>query len=244
MSGVEILRVDSGYRNFILFIITLLFLAIQLKDKKHRIVYLSFLYFYGGFLLLSLINKGPILYFYFYPLFPLVFLIFSSFITSRYKKVFAALFILVYIMNVQSIIAGIKESDGIIGRDTESWKFLNTMASQVYNGPEKEFGYFVYAPDAFAYAPKYAMYYVGKEASKKAYSFEKKTITYVTVEPPPKNNPYMQSAWWVKNKVRISQEPSSTKSYPNGYKIEKYVLSKDDIAVPIADGTDLGLHFR
>jgi len=50
----------------------------------------------------------------------------------------------------------------------------------------KEFGYFVYAPDAFAYQPRYAMIYNFKVAKAHAFEYTKKATTYVIAAPPPK----------------------------------------------------------
>jgi hypothetical protein len=243
-SGVEILRVDPGYRNLILFFILLAFIVLQMKHKKHTLIYSSFLYFYFGFFLLSFINKGTILYFYLYPIFPLVFMMFASLITSKYKRIFAVIFFVVYLMNINSIILDVQQSKKIIGKNIESWKFLHTTAAEMFKGKEKEVGYFVYAPDSFAYAPKYAAYYAGKESGKQRYNFTKKAVTYVLAEPPPPNNPYMQSSWWIENEIHIKKKPISVKKFENGYAIYKYTLTDDEILVPISDGADLGIHFR
>jgi len=62
------------------------------------------LYFFVGFFALSLLNRYNLLYFYVYPIFLLVFLIFSSFINSKYKYIFAIIFAFVYIANLTGAI--------------------------------------------------------------------------------------------------------------------------------------------
>lgn len=101
ISQVEFVRPDPNFRNFIVTLIFLFFLAIQLKNNKYRKIYFSFLYFFVGFFILTLINKGPVLYFYLIPQFPLVFIIFSSFVTSQFKKIFIVIFATVYLLNLQ-----------------------------------------------------------------------------------------------------------------------------------------------
>lgn len=245
MTGVELLRVDPGYRNAFLFVIVLFFIGLQLKDKKYRLIYLSFLYFYVGFFVLSLINRGPILYFYFYPFFPFVFLIFCSFVTSRFKKVFLVFFFLLYILNTMSAINETQLSKAIIGKDIDSWQFLYKVAQKVYTSNDKSFGYFVYSPDVIAYGEKYAMSYAGKQyKSIDAHYFKKKPVTYLVVAPPPPDNPFMKDDWWRINLVKINDKPQSEVHFPNGYKIQRFLLTDEQTKIPFDPGIDPGLSFR
>ena len=159
ITNVEILRSDPFYRNAVMGIIFIFFLIMQFRNHKYRMAYFLFLYFYVGFFALTLINKGPILYFYFFPLFPLVFLIFSSFITSKYKLLFLAIFLAVCSLNIFNIFRDIQYySRDELGKSETSWKFLSTMSNKLYLGKERSFGYFVYTPDIIASGPKYALY--------------------------------------------------------------------------------------
>ena len=92
LSQVEFVRPDPNFQNLIIGLIFVLFMLLQIKDNQYRKIYFSFLYFYVGFYALTLINKGPILYFYMYPFFPLVFLSFHSFINSRIRYLFLVVF--------------------------------------------------------------------------------------------------------------------------------------------------------
>lgn len=243
-SGPEIVRQYPGHRNLVAFIVLIFFIFVQIKNNKYRTIYISFLYFYIGFFLLSLANKGIILHFYFFPLFSLVFLIFSSFITSKYKKIFILIFFVIFALNLQAALNDIKTSVNIIGRDQDSWKFLYNLSLKVYQGSEKEFGYFVYAPDVFAYEPKYAMLFVGKLYKKPAYSFQKKPVTYLIIAPPPPDNPYMRDEWWRINQIKITTNPQSVIKFENGYKIEKYLLNEKEMQIPFDPNINPGLHFR
>lgn len=243
--NVEILRFDPLYRNTITGVIFIFFLILQIKDNKYRSIYFLFLYFYVGFFVMSLINKGPILYFYFFPFFPFVFLIFSSFITSRYKNIFLIIFFIIYLLNLYSVYDDITSSKRSIGVSETSWKFLNTMANNVYSGNEKSFGYFVYTPDVIGYGPKYALKYeqtVHKD--KEAFYFQKKPITYIIVAPPAENNPYLSYEWWKTQRVMIDKKPVSSTTFKNGYRIEKYELTDDEVKIPFDPGIDPGLSFR
>ncbi len=243
-SGTEILRLNGGYRNLVAFFLLLFFIFVQIRDKKYKTIYVGFLYFYVGFFVLSLINTGPVLYFYLFPLFPFVFLIFSSFVTSRYKKVFIIIFFTMYVINLQTALTDTQNAKNFIGKDIYSWKFLYRVTSLVYEGKEKEFGYFVYAPNVTAFEEKYAMQYGQKMHQKNVYYFTKKPITYLIIAPPPSNNPYMLDAWWRINQIKIAKEPDVIVPFENGYKIEKYVLNDDEIKIPFDPAIDPGLHFR
>ncbi|MBI4062448.1 hypothetical protein HY410_00845, partial [Candidatus Gottesmanbacteria bacterium] len=87
-SGMEFLRFGPANGQTYTIIIFFLFLVLQIKHNIHRGVYLVFLYFFLGFFILSLANRFPLLPFYIFPLYPFVFLIFSSFVTSRHNRIF------------------------------------------------------------------------------------------------------------------------------------------------------------
>ncbi|MBI2405003.1 hypothetical protein HYV22_02385 [Candidatus Gottesmanbacteria bacterium] len=243
-SSTEILRRDPGGRNLILFLGMLAGIALQLRDHNHVVLYRSFLYFYIGFFLLSFINKGPILYFHLYPLFLLVFLVFCSLLTCRYKKAYTILFVVIYAMNLVSSVGDAQDSFGHTGTHKYSWKFLSGVAKQVFSGPEKEFGYFVYSPDILGYEMKYTMHYFTRHSNKNIYAFKKMPVTYLVAAPHPPADPYMLDSWWRIHQVRITQNPERVIEFANGYKMEKYVLTKDEQQVYFDPAIDPGLHFR
>lgn len=217
-----------------------IFIFLQIKHKIHKAKYLLFLYFYFGFFALSFINVGPILYFHLYPQFSLAFLIFASLITSKYQKVFIIIFTLVFILNFSTAISNVKNSERDIGKNAESWKFLFNFSKKIFEQPGDSFGYFVFSPDAFGYQPKYAMFYTASLYPKKAFSLEKKPITYILAAP----HPFMKDEWWVKNQVNIKVEPEWTIKNENGYIIRKYLLDKEQINIPFDPAIDPGIHFR
>lgn len=244
-TGIEFLRPDPGYINLIIFLISSIFLFFQVKEKKYKDIYYTFLYFYFGYLILSNLNFGGLLYFYLFPLFPLVFLIFSSFVTSKYSKIFIALFLVIFLLNMKSATNDIvNANENFIGQDETSWLFLKNAASKIFEGKESEFGYYVYHPDVVAYRAKYAMNYVQNVSPKTAYYFQKKPITYLFVAPPPKDRPYMRDEWWKINLLHINKNPDQLITFKNGYKIEKYILMDQEIKIPVEKGIDPGIHFR
>ncbi len=244
MTGVEFFRVEPTRGNFIVFLILFAGIAYQIKNNKYKNIYLSFLYFYFGYALISLLNSGVILYFYFFPLFPLVFLIFSSLIASKFSKAFILLFAVIFALNIQTAFEDTVGQTGNIGKIQESWLFMKNAAVKMYSTKDNNFGYFVYSPDSVAYREKYAIKYASKNSSKKSYYFQKKPITYVFIAPPPRDNPYMSEDWWIKNELHIKASPSAQINFENGYKIDKFILTEEEIKIPIEPNIDPGLTFR
>lgn len=243
-SNIEFLRATFGPLNAILFFAMLLGIIIQIKDKKYIKIYVSILYFYFGYFLLSFINKGPLVYWLIFPLFPLMYLTASSLINSRVKDTVICIFLVIMVLNLKQAVFDINMSSVYIGKDVQSWKFLDIVAKKVFQGKEKTFGYFVYAPDSFAYGEKYAMYYERSKSLKKAEYFTKMPITYVIAEPPPVNNPYMESNWWIKDAVKINAKSAVIYNFQNGYQILKYNLTEAQINVSFDPSLDPGINFR
>lgn len=237
----------SGWVSFWASLIFIAFLVLQLwnkKDTQKHLIYMSFLYFYLGYVLLSFTSRDIILTHQYLPLIPLVFLIFASFVNSKYAKVFLVVFIIVYSVNLSQAITYVRQASDFIGKDRESWKFLYGMAQKAHSMGDKTFGYFVYSPDSLAYQSRYALLYADSQSKVAARPLKKEQITYVIAEPPPTNNPYMQDKWWVENKLKITKKPAKVITFPNGYKIEKYVLTKEETKVPFDPTIDVGLTFR
>ena len=245
-TGVEFLRGDAIQNGSLYVSLIWVFLLFkQIKDNNHRTIYLAFVYFYVGFFLISLVNRYELLYFYVYPLFPLAFLIFSSFSVSKLKKFFIFIFFIMYAANLIGIIKQVQLSDNIIGKALDDWKFLYKMSATLYRQSDNNFGYFVYSPDVLGYGPRYAMEYTGKFYKNKIfYNTQKKHVTYIVVEPPAKNQPYMLHEWWVKNKLNISSKPVSVINFENGYKIEKYLLTEQETKIPFASDINIGIFYR
>lgn len=245
-TGTEIVRRDPGYWNMVLTALVGLFVYFQIKSKKHVLVYILFLYFYAGFYALSLLSAGNLLYFYLFPLFPLMFLVFSSFVTSQYKVVFLVFFGIVYAYNLHTAVDDtLKAEQKFIGKDLQSWKFLYSVSSDIFERESEPFGYFVYAPDTFAFAPKYAATYAeANHPEREAYYFAKRQITYIIASPPPVNDPYITDTWWRENRLNLSNEAEYSTRYDNGLSVQKYVLDEEAIHVPFDPGIDPGIHFR
>jgi hypothetical protein len=54
----------------------------------------------------------------------------------------------------------------------------------------------------------------------------------------------MKVEWWKENQVKITGEPEMTIEYKNGYRIEKYLLSEEQVNTPFDPNINPGTHFR
>lgn len=234
----------NNLSSLITFLLIVIFTFLQIrKGGKYKLAYLLLPYLYFGYILLSIFNKGILLMHYTYLLVPLTALWLVSLLAGKYKMLFLILIGLIFFINFNYVNITIKSQETINVTRPDSWKSLSLVAKEVLKREQgKEFGYFVFAPDAFAYQARYSMIYHFKNA--KAFEYKKMPTTYVIAEPPPANDPYMTYVWWRKNSVKITSEPVETKKFPNGFTIEKYILTEEEQKVLHDKTIELGIHFR
>lgn len=246
-TGIEFLRFGIPYGSAYALYIFMAFLLWAIKtDMRYRAIYLLFLYMYVSYFAVSLLNRFQLLPFYVYPIFPFVFMIFSSLVTKGDKKInyaFLLVFFIIYGTNIAGTWHHIKTwSTSFVGKSPYSWIALSQVARTVYSQPEQNFGYFVFSPDIMAYEGRFAMEYWKRTLSKTGVAiFEKKPVTYVIIAP--RNGTYMTHDW-IKMKLAISIEPARIWKFPNGYAIEKYELAPKERAVPFDPGINPGLFYR
>src|SRR4029077_19977451 len=110
--------------------------------------------------------KGVLLLHYTLLLVPITSLWLTSFLTGKYKYIFLPIIIVVFLINLQYTSAVVNSPNWANGHDFNSWKGMTEVANEVVKQEKgNEFGYFVYAPDAYAYQPRYAMIYNFKIAN-------------------------------------------------------------------------------
>ncbi len=235
----------EGNLNRLFFVVFFAVLIWVIARGERRLLYLTFLYFFLGYFIFSLTNRYYLLSQHFIAFVPMVLMFFVSLVTTKNGKVLAPFILFILIFNVYAGFMFMTDAKTFIGKNEDSWKVLAQIANDIYAQTGEEFGYFVYAPDKFAYEPKYAMVYGQKQhPQKQAYYFQKKPVTYVVSAPPPPNNPFMHDEWWTVNSIKIDKTPQSVFNYPNGYKVERYKLTPEEITVPWDRQEDSGLHFR
>lgn len=229
--------------------ITFFVLVVFLTRKNvHRTLFALFLYFYFGYFFIASLKHGALLIHQAFALIPLVFLAFCALITTRYKHLIIVLFVGIVLANEIAAIEYVRAAVDFRGSSEDSWNFLHKMERDVFESSDLEFGYFTYSPDAFSYQSKSAMVYGTREfPNKRAYYFEKKPVTYLVLAPTAANDPwakYFKADWWTQNTLHIYKKPQSAIDYPNGYRVERYELTPEEIAVPWEKSTDTGIHFR
>ena len=79
---------------------------------------------------------------------------------------------------------------------------------------------------------------------KDAFEYIKKPTTYVIAAPPPADNPYMTTLWWIRNEAKISNESAKTEKFPSGFTIEKFNLTPEEQKIQHDKNIELGIHFR
>lgn len=237
---------NNNLISYIIFCAIIIFtIQIIRKKSKYRSVYLLFIFYYYGSIALSYFNKGILLFHYTYLLVPLTTLWLVSFLSSKYKWIFLPIIIFVFISNIVYVQGNIYSQLAIIGKSANSWVGLTNVASKVVNiQKDKEFGYYVFSPDAYAYQERYSMLYNFKALNARAFEYTKKPVTYIIAAPPPSNDPYMTYVWWRINKVRIAAKPVQTVKFPNGFTVEKYILNEEERKIVHDKTIELGLHFR
>ena len=239
LTGTEFIRENPHNIRLVATLVFITFLIIQIRQRKRKHIHLLFIYMYVGYLVVSFINRGAILYFYQFPQFPLTFLIFSSFVTSKYKQLFLGVFLVVLVLNFEIAYANVRASEKFSGIDIDSWKFQRQLAEDMYS-QNGEYGYFVFAPDSFGYPTMYALKYVGRRNYPNVFPYHKKPVTYV-VEIPDR---FLKPEWWVTNILHITSSPSARIEYANGFTIERFELIQEEIDAPIEEAALPGIHFR
>lgn len=214
------------------------------KKLKNREFYLLYAYFYLGFWPISFYLNGQVMGYHILPFAPIAIIILSSGYFLIRKEIFIAVFALVLFFNFLAAKGYIEKFSVEIGNATSSWQFNHEVAQSIYRNAPPEFGYFSFTADEFGYGPTYAMVFTNKEyPGISALPNTKKQITYMIMAPTENGNNNNRE-WWIKNKVRIDRIPESVINYANGYRIEKYVLSNEEVKV-LADPNLLnGLFFR
>jgi hypothetical protein len=226
-----------------------LFLGILLnvaRETKENKVYRYFFYFFFGYFIFSLTNRYYLLGQHFLGFVPIVFMMVASLITTRFQKYILLLFLFIILNNQVEALKFIVSTIPTTGTAETSWKFYDTLGQKVFAmGSEKEFGYFVWTPDKFAYAPRYGMVYAGRiNPAKKSYLFMKKPVTYLIFSPALVGDTAVDGQFWKTHSITITKQPQSVFTFPNGYRIERYELTPTEAATPFDPTQDMGIHFR
>lgn len=234
---------------FLLLLVVFLFGYIVIKGYKNkklkgRELYLLFTYFYVGFWPMSFYLNGQVMGYHILPFIPIALIILISSYSLIRKEILFIIFAFIIFSNFLSAKDTVVRFSIESGSATSSWKFNYKIAQLVFGNAPSEFGYFVFTADEFGYGPKYAMVFANKEYPNiSALADTKKRITYMIMAPT-ENGENNNREWWVKNKVRIGKVPESITNYANGFRVEKYMLTNEEIKIPSDPNLLNGLFFR
>lgn len=197
------------------------------KFEKLKLFYFLFSYFYIGYWLMTVFYKGFIWGYYYWPFLGLIGLVFATFIETLGVNIFYPILIFFTIFNFYVNYKIYFKPASFFGNDNSSWRFDDKAAKLIYDDAPNEFGYYIFTADQFGYSARYAMNYEQyQNKNKKSYPYEKKTVTYLLINP--SNNPTISDGWWKTNKVKIDQKPEKVFTFKNSnFRIEKYNLTPD-----------------
>jgi len=214
------------------------------KNLKYRQFYLLFTYFYFGYWPLSFYLNGDVQSYHVQPFLPMAIIVLcSSYLVVR-REIFAVIFLIILYFNFTYDSAILSGFASFSSNSPGSWLFNYHLAQRVFSLAPKEFGYYVFTADELGYGPKYAITYVNRQNPNKiVYPYIKKHITFIVLAPV-NGGDNNNRTWWVKNKVKINKEPITAIDYPNGYRIEEYSLTDDEVKVPSDPNLMSGLFYR
>ncbi|OGH11523.1 MAG: hypothetical protein A3B38_01815 [Candidatus Levybacteria bacterium RIFCSPLOWO2_01_FULL_36_13] len=245
--SMQILAKNIEPLSVLIFALIIIFTFIHIKNNtKQKPLLLLLLFYYFGYMALSYFNKGVILYHYIYLLVPLTIIWLVTLSKGISRFIFIPLIFVVLFLNFNFAKNYISDTqNNFIGKKLDSWISLKQVAKSVIEEQKgKEFGYFIYSPDAYAYQQRYAMLYSFKAARSNAFEYGKKGTTYVIASPPPPDNPYMGHQWWIENKANIKITPVEIKNFKSGYIVQKFNLNTNEQKIQHDPNIELGLNFR
>lgn len=106
-----------------------------------------------------------------------------------------------------------------------SWKSLSSAGSWVKENCGRDFGLYTFTPDLFGYPLRYAVEY---EMGFKGYAInEKREVVCVLLAPEVVEHPGAREQW-LKNEVKIMKVPILVEDWPNGIRLQKYLLTEEE----------------
>lgn len=216
---------------------------IRKRGKNYQAFILIFIYYFG-YMAFSFVNKGIILPHQILPLSALTVLWFSLLFSHKKKYMLLMLFFIL-LLNYSKYHSYLSETEKqFLGKAESSYQFLHNLGKEIAQKETEEFGYFVYSPDAFAYSPRYAFRYTFAEQGVKAYEYQKKSVTYVIASPPAPDRIDLSYDWWRKNQVKINKDPTQIITRENGFMVERFELTDEELKIAHDPLLELGIHFR
>jgi hypothetical protein len=248
--GLYLLPRDPWIHTAVLALFAGLFMFEQREKAKNKkppfFFYFLFFFLYFGYWIVTLLYRSVIWDYYYWPFLSMSVIVFASLIQYMKKYIFYTFFALMILSNLANgIKTNVINQPQFTGSDIASWQFYNKMASVPFTAKEKEFGYYISTPEQLGYDVRYAMFYLQKKyPDKKAYSYEKKQITYVFVAPELNSTKERDVTWWKIHQVKINKAPADVIHFKNGYRLEKYFLTLEETKPSSDPNLINSLHYR
>lgn len=235
------------FNTLIVIIFASVFLQRNAKKLKQYAIYSIFGFYYIGYFLLSFVLKDTLLFHYYYPLCVLPVIVFAGLYNYLDKRVLVFIFAVILVSGYKVGVENVWDTNGVINDSGNSWKTLRTVGSIPFQGDEVDVGYFVYAPDVYAYQQKYAVSYASTlYPGKTVHPFEKRPVTYLVIARASEGKKEVSSTDWKAEKLHISSKhlPDAVYSLESGYRVEKYIFTPEEIKVPVDSDVGFNLYFR
>lgn len=214
----------------ILFVVLIFKIKMKSSIKK---LYLIFLYFYFGYWLIHLTMK-PLWPSYYWPLLPLIIILYAGFVNYLPKRIFFLIFIPLLFWNMYIGISYIKNSNlEISNRGKNSWAFNKLIAETIYKDAEGDFGYYIFTPEGWVYQSWYALKFVQREYPDKiSHPFSKQRLTYLIIVDFPKDRLATDSMGWRITDLKITSAPKDAKDI-DSVQIQKFLLREEEIKAKV-----------
>lgn len=214
----------------ILFVILVFKVKMDVLSKK---IYLIFTYFYFGYWLIHLSLK-PLWSSYYWPLLPLIIMLFAGFRNYLPRKVFLLIYLPLLVWNLYIGISYIRDFKvHVTDRGKNSWAFNRYVAGSIYQDATEDFGYFIFTPERWVYQQWYALKFMQREYPDKiSHPFTKQNLTYLIVIDSPKDHPDTDSMGWRITDLKITSKPQEIKNIDTA-QIQKYFLTEEETKAPI-----------
>lgn len=212
---------------------------------KRNSMYILYFYFFIGYWVLSLFFKGYVWSYYYWPFLGITVIMFASTAVFLPKKIFLAFYTVVLISIFINTYHTIIYFNTTSGKGSSSWLFNTRLAKTIFAQGDKTFGYYIFSTDRYGYSPRYAMnYYQKKFINSKSIPYQKMPVTYLIIAPPGGKEFYLDGQWWKYNLVKMPKTPKKTWRFANNYTIDKYILSKEELAIPADQNLIDSIEFR
>ncbi len=217
-----------------LFLACFAFVIYQLyrhKDSKYRNMFVIFFVFYIGYWMISLLYKGVMWSYYYWPFVGVLAIFFAAIRKFMFKPVFYIIFAIIYISILYPLVLKTVSFQGYFAKDNSSWKFRRLAAERIYKDAPAEFGYYIFTADQFGYPSRYAMNFVqNKYPDKKAVPYEKRKTTYLLIDPSTLS--FYNEDSWTKGDIKIDKKPAEVFKFATNFIVRKYHLTDEEIKVP------------